>query len=189
MIKEHMKKMAEKAGKEMKETSEIRVSVNNYEDIFSDFDPRSLHERGLSEDFLLEMKRASLVKKGHDINFIILVPKKERDLNKEIKITQRLRSYFKKHFGILQEEKRGMIKWGVFSTILGTILMILATYLLFKFKNQNLIASFFTILFEPAGWFIFWHGLDYIIFEPKKINPDIDFHNKMTSAKIMFVSV
>ena len=184
-----MKKMAEKAGKEIKETSEIRVSVNNYDDVFSDFDPRPLHERGLSEDFLLEIKKASLVKKSNEINFIILAPKKERDLNKEIKITQRLRSYFKKHFGILEEEKNKMIKEGIWFTISGIILMIIATYLLFKFKNQNLVASFFTILFEPAGWFIFWHGLDYIIFEPKKINPDIDFHEKMTNAKIMFVSV
>jgi hypothetical protein len=175
--------------KEIKETSEIRVAIKNYEDIFSDFDPRPLSERGLSEDFLLEIKKASLVKRGHEINFIALVPKKERDLNKEMKITQRLRGYFKKHFGILKEEKNKMIKIGTYSTLAGMVLMLIATYLLFKFKNQNLIASFFTILFEPAGWFIFWHGLDYIVFEPKKINPDIDFHKKMTNAKIRFVSV
>lgn len=177
------------AEKEMKETSEIRVSVNNYEDIFSDFDPRSLHERGLSEDFLLEIKKASLVKKGHEINFIVLAPKKERDLNKEIKITQRLRSYFKKHYSILQDEKRKMINKGIIFTIIGIILMIIATYLLFNFKNQSLIASFFTILLEPAGWFIFWHGLDYVLFETKDLNLDLEFHKKMVNSKVMFVSV
>lgn len=180
-----------KKGNEIKttETSEIRFAINNYEDIFSDFDPRPLIERGLSEDFLLETKKASLVKKSDEINFIFLVPKKERDLKKEIKIEKRLKGYFKKHLGILQNNKNKIIKEGIWFTISGIILMMIATYLLFNFKNENLIVSFLIILLEPAGWFVFWHGLDYVFFEPKNINPDIDFHNKMSIAKIMFVSV
>ena len=39
--------------------SEISLSLDNYDDIFSDFDPRPFSQRALSDDFLIEAKKAS----------------------------------------------------------------------------------------------------------------------------------
>ncbi|MCX6749541.1 MAG: hypothetical protein NTW17_02225 [Candidatus Pacearchaeota archaeon] len=171
------------------ETSEVRFAIQTYHDIFSDFDPRPLAQRGLSEDFLSEAKRAAIVKEAEKIDFIFMVPKKERNLNEEGKIESRLREYFRKHFGILQKEKNKVLKQGIIFTIIGTILMLFATFLLFKFKNTNLIASFFTVLLEPGGWFLFWEGLHQIVFESKRSDPNIEFHKKMCNARIRFSSV
>lgn len=186
-----MEKDAEKVVEEAEndeEVSEVRFSIKDYNDLFSDFDPRQISQRGLSEDFLFEAKKACAVK-AEKIDFIFTMPKKERDTKEEERIIERLKKYFKKHYEILQAKKGDIIKRGVYFTISGIFFMILATYLLFRFKNENLLASFFTILLEPAGWFIFWHGLDNVIFEPQEINADLDFHKKMANARISFVSV
>jgi len=172
-----------------KETSEVRFALHTYGDIFSDFDPRPLAQRGPSEDFLAEAKRAVIVKEAERIDFIFMVSKKDRNLNEEGKIESRLREYFRKHLGILQKEKNKVLKQGISFTIIGLVLMLFATFLFFKFKNATFIASFFTLLLEPASWFLFWEGLDLVIFESRKANPNLQFHEKMAKARIRFSSV
>ena len=173
----------------IEETSEIKFAISGYDDIFSDFDARHMSERGLSEDFLSEAKRASAVKEGEKINFIFLISKNKRDLKKETIIKNRLDGHFRKHFGLLKNEKRGAIKQGVFFTMLGAILMFLATFLFFKFKNESLLASFLTILLEPASWFLFWEGLAHAVFDSRKISSNLLFYQKMSKASIKFISV
>src|SRR3989344_7897846 len=151
----------------IEEKSEIRFAISGYDDLFSDFDARPISERGLSEDFLSEAKRAGAVKEGERLDFIFLVSKNKRDLKKESTIKDRLERHFKKHFDLSRSEKNKAIKQGIFFTILGAILMLLATFLFFKFKNESLLASFFTILLEPASWFLFWEGLDHAIFDSR----------------------
>jgi hypothetical protein len=170
------------------ETSEVRVAIRKYDDIFSDFDPRETSKRGLSEDFISEAKRASMVKLAGKIDFIFMIPKKERILKEEITVEKRLKEYFKKHFDILHKEKHKTIRYGIYLIILGIIFMFFATLLIFKFKNENLVASFFIILFEPGGWFLFWRGLEEVLFDSKKVDPNIEFHKKMANASIKFVS-
>jgi len=169
------------------ESSEVRFAINSYEDIFSDFDPRPIPIKGFSEDFLSEAKRA-VITKEEQIDFIFMVPKTERNIREEIKIENRLKQYFKKHLAILEKEKKRVIKKGLAFTIVGILLMLVATYLFFTFKNASFAASFFTIMLEPASWFLFWEGLDLIIFEAEKIGPNLDFHRKMVKAKISFIS-
>ena len=173
----------------MEETSEIRFVIEEYNDIFSDFDPRQLSQRSLSEDFLSEAKRASIDKNGNKINFVILTPQKERKLKDEIIIKERLKKHFKKHFSILEKERKKIVKIGAAFTISGIILMVTATFLFFRFRNESLIASFLTILLEPASWFLFWEGLSQIIFESKKIDPNLNFYKKMSESDIKFHSI
>ncbi|MEK6840479.1 MAG: hypothetical protein AABX79_00825 [Nanoarchaeota archaeon] len=170
------------------ENSEVRFAINRYEDIFSDFDPRPVPLKGFSDDFLSEAKRACAVKE-EKIDFIFMIPKEKRNIKEEARIEDRLKKYFRKHLAILEKDKKKTIKTGLSFTALGIVLMFVATYIFFKFKNESLITSFFTILLEPAGWFLFWEGLDLVIFKTKNVGPDLDFHRKMAGATIKFVSV
>jgi len=169
------------------ESSEVRFAINEYDDIFSDFDPRPLPLKGFSEDFLEEAKRACIVKE-ENMDFIFMMPKADRNLKEEARIENRLKQYFRKHLAMLEKEKKQVIKKGLSFTIVGVILMFAATYLFFKFQNASFAASFFTIMLEPASWFLFWEGLDLVIFEAKKVEPNLDFHRKMANAKIKFTS-
>ena len=71
----------------------ISLIINNYNDIFSSFDPRSYLEKALSDDFLQECKRAARDKE-EGIELRILVPKKARDVKEEWKIKKKQQQAF-----------------------------------------------------------------------------------------------
>lgn len=172
---------------ELSDHSEIRLMLEDYDDIFSDFDPRPYAEKALSVDFLEELKRASIDKGLGNIYIRLIIPKKKKSESSEHIIKRRLHEHFKKHHNILHKEINSVIQRGVSFAVVGIILMFIAAYILFK-NNQTLIISFLIILFEPAGWFLFWEGLNQAIFESKNKKPDESFYHKMAKSEIDFVS-
>jgi hypothetical protein len=161
------------------ELFEVSLRLDSYDDIFSDFDIRSYSKRSLSIDFLDEIKRSINEKDGKGIELLLYAPEKERDSSKEVIIKGRLAAHFKKHYHLLKEEKRRVIKLGIGMVIAGIISMFAATFVLFKDPSRSLLLSFLVIFLEPAAWFLWWEGMDLIIFQSKKINPELYFYHKM----------
>jgi hypothetical protein len=169
------------------EASLVSFSLDDYADLFSDFDPRPYSERMLSEDFLYELKRASVDKEEAGLALIFLLPKEKRNAGHEHTIKERLRGHFKRHLRRMEEKIKGERKTGFRMVVLGIVFMFLATYFLF-YTEKNAWMNFVVVLLEPAGWFTFWEGLNLIVFRTKEIAPDLGFYRKMTSAKISFRS-
>jgi len=174
--------------KKNKEVSEIRIILSRYEDIFSEFDPRSLSERGMAGNFLFEAERAVISKSIVRIDFIMHVPKENIEIKKERIIIERLSDYFKRHYNIMKKEKKNIIKKGIIFSAGGVILMLIATILFFKFQDESLLIRFLTILFEPGGWFLFWQGLDLIIFKSNEKTTKLEFYKRMSESNIKFDS-
>ena len=167
--------------------SEISLWVDNYDDIFSSFDPRPYSQKALSDDFLTEAKRASRDKVSGKIELSLLVPSHQRNLNEERIIKRRLKDHFKHHYDLLLKEYKKLNFQGIAFVLVGIIFMFIATYVYFHFGEKDLIISFVIILLEPAGWFTFWEGLNLIIFKPKNTQSDLDFYKKMSKGEISFL--
>ena len=167
--------------------SPVSLSLDDYEDLFSDFDPRPFSERMLSDDFLHELKRASLDKDEEGLALVLLLPKEKRNAGQEHIIKERLKEHFKRHRRRLEEKVRGERKTGLFMVALGIVFMFTATYSLLS-AGRGLWMTFIVVLLEPAGWFTFWEGLNMILFQVREATPDLGFYRKMTGAKISFTS-
>ncbi len=161
----------------------ISLILDSYDDIFSDFDPRPYNIKALSDDFLLECKKAS-VDKDKELELRFLVPRNKRKTNEEYEIRKRLRNHFQKHFKEKENEIRGIKKNGLIWFFLGAIVMFAST---FFYELTGLLFKFLFITSQPAGWFFFWEGLGKIFIESKKKKPDYNFYRKMSKAKIYFL--
>jgi hypothetical protein len=172
------------------ETQEISLRLEQYDDIFSDFDVRPYERRALSSDFLTEIKRASYDKSDNGIELALYVQEKKRDASKEPVIAFRLTAHFKKHFSILQKEKRSVVLMGASMVTLGIVCMILATLIIFGDPTSNIGLSFLVVFLEPAAWFLLWEGMDQIIFTSKNMRSELDFYRKMSNeqGRIIFKS-
>jgi hypothetical protein len=185
--------MDEKEAKEMAESVEfylregnIPLILDSYDDIFSDFDPRGYSEKALSDDFLSECKRAAKDKEfGAELRFF--VPQAKRKLGEEKEIKKRLKDHFKKHYLLLKRERKKELRMGISFMIVGIILMLVATFVLFKYE-ETFASSFIIIILEPGGWFFFWEGLEQIVFQPKSAKSEKAFYKKMSDCSVKFLS-
>lgn len=173
-----MKKRAHKHHKH-NENQQISIRLEQFDDIFSDFDMRDYSKRALSVDFLDEIRRASVDKEVSGVELALYVPEKERNAADEANISERLKAHFERHYNLTLREKRKTLGRGWLMVILGVISMIAATYIVSEDPTSNLFLSFLVVFLEPAAWFLLWEGMDQIIFSSKEIDPELLFYKKM----------
>ena len=166
--------------------SEISLLIRDYNDIFSSFDPRHFGERSLSDDFLMEAKRAARDKKGiYELRF--LIPKVHRNFEHEVVIKRRLREHFRRHFHMVHEESSAVKKKGIYMAVAGAVFIFAASGLA-SIENGSFALHFFETLLEPAGWFTAWTGLDQFFYTANEYKSDLEFYKKMADAEIKFSS-
>jgi hypothetical protein len=162
----------------------ISLILDSYDDIFSDFDPRSYSERSLSDDFLAECKKVAR-DKGEELELRIMVPRRLRNVREEIKIKKRLKSHFHKHYLEKKEEIKCIKREGATWFVIGSMLMIISTAL---YGKEDFLFKLLEVMLVPAAWFMFWEGLDKIFVSSRDKKPDYEFYRKMSRAQIFFLS-
>jgi len=177
--------------KEMKKVlqmSEIALWLESYDDIFSDFDPRPFAQRTISDDFLLEVMKVARDRGKEDFELKFLMAPEVRQHSHEPTIKKRLHEYFSKHYHQLLKEKKGIFQRALIFVLAGIILMFVSSFTAYLYLGKSFIFNFIVAITEPAGWFLFWEGLNRAIKDYKKINPNVDFYRKMAKSAITFLS-
>lgn len=165
--------------------SEISIQLNSYDDIFSDFDPNAYVERTLSDDFIIQAKKISKNKIGKNMVLSFLLPENKRNEHEEKVIVKRLHSYFKNVQEHLEYEIRKTYVRGLIFSLIGITLMIAASYISFTMP-QRFHWHVLLVLFEPAGWFLLWVGLDLLVYSSKETKMELGFYSKMARSNIKF---
>ncbi|OGJ12377.1 hypothetical protein A3K82_03240 [Candidatus Pacearchaeota archaeon RBG_19FT_COMBO_34_9] len=164
-------------------SEDILLILDSYSDLFSDFDPRPYSEKSLSEDFLLECRKASQDKK-RDIHIRFFLPKQKREPMDEIKIKKRMKEHF--HMHLIQSRKViEKIKVRGFAWFIAGSFLIIITALLPNQFNSILLKILINLA-HPGGWFFLWEGLAKLLITTKEKRPVYEFYKKMVNSKISF---
>lgn len=166
----------------------VSLWLDNYDNIFSDFDPRSYSHRELSDDFLAEAKKISQEIEPGVLDLTLLVPSGLRDFHSEKIIRERLHSHFRKVACRLDHVYKKTIKRGVVLAVAGVISMVFATWISTMAEDGGFAMHLLRVVFEPAGWFSTWFGLDLIFYLSREDRETLQFNRKMARAKIEFDS-
>ncbi len=180
---ENINKAAEQRAKDLKE---IGIVIDTWDDIFSDFDPRPLEERTVSEDFLDELRKRYKETRFGEYLITIYAPLSLKDEASEKIVSQRLKKHFRHKF--LQKKKvitvirlRGLIF--VIIGIGSLSFLTLATY--FRFLSE-LAIQISAIILMPLGWFGIWEGLSKLIDTSPAVIQDEKLFEKLSKAKFSF---
>ena len=163
----------------------ISLILDSYDDMFSDFDPRPYSARGLSDDFLIECRRAVRGKKTESpiLELRLLVPKNKRRITKEPMIKKRLKDYFQNQAKEKQKEMTQTRREGIKWLFIGFSLALISSLLI---TQKDFLFSLPLILTEPGGWFSLWTGLDKFFIEPRGKKLELEFNNNMAKMIIKF---
>ena len=173
--------------KNSSETS-LSLALANYNDLFSNFDPRPFTERSLSVDFLDEIRRASKDKPGEGLQLKLMVPRDKREVSQESAIKRRLKDHFRRHFNLLLGETKRIKRLGFSLAVLGVFFIVGAGFLYPYIDSGGFFVRLLFLLLEPACWFLGWTGLDQFFYTIRNKQPDFEFYKKMDSSEISFFS-
>jgi hypothetical protein len=167
--------------------NKISLALDNYDEIFSDFDQGEIQERRISDDFIEELKKMALEKDTSQFEIIMLIPKQERNVKTEQTITNRLISFFKIKFYEEKKIKTKHKKQGLRLLLAGLTLLFIAGYIS-KFQSSIIVLRILFVLTEPAGWYFAWTGFEKIFDTREKSDELFSFYTKMIKSKFKFES-
>jgi len=183
--KEGLRKSSDET-KKILDLSEVSLTLDTYDDIFSDFDPRVYSQRAISHDLLDELKRATRESKDQ-LHLTFIIPREKRKWDEEELIKNRLRSHFKKHHIDMISQVKKLKYQGYGMSLLGALMIFVAS-IFYGSEINNLALKFILTLLEPAGWFTAWTGLEDIYYTGREIKKELHFYEKMSNSEIEFLS-
>lgn len=178
--------MAEAAPSE--QMREITITLDNYDDIFSDFDPRPYEERELSEDFLKEIQRRYMEDKKGRFEVHFTIPSMERDVKGEALIKKRLREHFAFMAGQEGETIKSTKMRGYAYIIIGAVVLLADVFALFWLQESSVFYQILSVLLVPAGWYGMFTGIGKVIDEPFDAVERKKAHEKFEKANYIFMS-
>jgi len=159
----------------------VQIAIDHYDDLFSDFDIRNYEERYISTDFLNELRmRTSKLLYKKEIKIIIKIDEKERNLEDEKIISERLKSFFKNRYERNMRKKKQIILNAVVLELFGIAFMLIANFL-----GKYAIDYFKDFMLIPA-WFFVWNGLDKYIFNKKILEKKAKYYSILNNSTIIF---
>ena len=179
--------MAENAIKQrLEDINAISIAIDTYDDIFSDFDPRDLTQRDLSEDFIIELTR----RHRHDItgkyDVVLVAPRSIEDPVAEKKIISRLNRYFnQKHLRYMKAINQIRMR-GLIYIVSGMAVLVALTLLTYYRVLDALTREIAGITFMPLGWFGIWEGFSKVVDIPFKLESDTRVYRKLSKAAYKF---
>ncbi len=170
------------------ERKKVHVAIDCYDDIFSDFDPRPYCEREISEDLFKELLcRFSKIIDWTKIELAFSIPARERRVEQERVICDRLREEFGHRLGEVSKKlKRQRLK-GWLMVLVGEALLV-GEVLLSKFCGglsdtvKQLLFAFST----PAGWYGAFMGIERLLEIPESLKKEKELYSKLDGCKISF---
>jgi len=164
----------------------ISIAIDTYDDIFSDFDPRDISQRDLSEDFIIELTRRHRqdIKGKYDV--VLVAPKSIEDPAAEKKIISRLNRYFHQRYRRYAKSISELRLRGSIYIALGMALLMTLALLTYYKKLDTLMLEVIGIVFMPLGWFGIWEGFSKIIDLPFKLESDTQVYRKLSKAAYKF---
>jgi len=164
----------------------ISIAIDTYDDIFSDFDPRDISQRDLSEDFIIELTRRHRqdIKGKYDV--VLVAPKSIEDPAAEKKITSRLNRYFHQKYSRYIMAIREIRMRGLAYIASGMAILIVLALLTYYKKLDTLTLEIVGIVFMPLGWFGIWEGFSKIVDIPFKLESDTRAYKKFSRASYKF---
>jgi hypothetical protein len=183
-----MEKKAIKEAQNFLKSPEISIWLDNYNDVFSEFDSRPFSDRALSDDFLREVHKMVTERSGEKVEIKFHILGDERNPESEGIIINNINSHFKSIANALKSEKQHTLNKGYMLLASGFVLISFLFYLSRISVKGDYLSGVYLML-EPLSWFITWTGLDHVFQISKSSKAALDFNSKMGYAGISFSSL
>ncbi len=181
--------MAEQRVQRIKDIKETAIAIDDWDDVFSDFDPRPLRERTLSEDFIQELKKRYRETRIGTFLISLYAPVTLRSDESEKIVTQRLRRHFKR-LALQRQRELGRIRLrGCIFVVVGICLLSFLTLATYYSLFSAFMIDLLGIILMPLGWFGIWEGFSKIVDTSPMFRKEEVLFDRLSRARYRFVYI
>ncbi|MFH1394012.1 MAG: hypothetical protein ABII71_00325 [Candidatus Micrarchaeota archaeon] len=158
----------------------IQIALDNYDDIFSDFDPSPYQRRLLSDDFLKELYRRYAMTRKEEFIVNFTLPKKERSEKTEELIRKRLKDHFRGRLRKADKKAKELRKNGLLRLLAGFAI----STLMLVFSGPELLP--FITMVSVLAWYLLWSGYENFFEAAGKTSVRKAYYERFLGAKYNF---
>lgn len=186
-----MKPRKSDTGAVMRKKSGVMIYIDTIDDIFSDFDPRTIDARILSMDFLNEVRlQAQQSTDESRIDIHILAPSfiRKQEMSRKVEqITRRrILTHFQDEYRRIRSDRMKTVARALFFLISG-VTCFFVIKLVGDVGDRHFFLKMLLELLTFFSWFATWSGIDLFSDLPKK--RDVRLRGRLAGAQVQFRSV
>ncbi len=167
------------------EIRDFSIALDDYDDIFSDFDPRPYNRRELSGDFLREVEKRDMEAGGEKIDVLLFLPKELRKAKNEELILKRIKEHYGAEIKRVAKKVKARKDAGMLFAVAGLTLLVIEAFVV-STPAYAALTGLLGALLVPLGWFTMWTGLDRIVQDPEEDRKRLEMLERMRKAAFVF---
>ncbi|MEM5807290.1 MAG: hypothetical protein QW474_02815, partial [Candidatus Aenigmatarchaeota archaeon] len=167
----------------------IDIALDNYDDIFSDFDNSPYSSRLISDDFVHEVIRKYDKRERKKVQIYFSIPAKLRNPKIESIIKKRIKEYFLERLLDIEERIRNQKKEATLLMSAGFSSLLLVLLVTFpSLALDNFVVRTIETFLLPVGWFGLWEGANRFFESAKRFNEERNTFKALSEADYIFVA-
>lgn len=164
----------------------IKISIDEYTDIFNDLDPSPMKSRDINQELLMYLNDSSDdIPLKHKLNLLIVGPSKIKDTDKEKKVKNGLHVYFSLYILTLRKKTQIAYKKSL-KYFLTFIVFISLSYYFEPILSLNVATQTLAEGLFIGGWVFLWEAMDLIFFSNRETITEEKKYKRLGEAKIKF---
>jgi hypothetical protein len=164
---------------------EVKLWLDSYDDLYSDFDSRHYGKRRISEDLLVELRRAIRQMPASPQALIFILPESLRHEASEQPILENMDRFFTSQSHLADRAYQRKILRGCLLLLFGLIIMLVNTFITIR-TGLSFSWVGLRVILEPAGWFFVWAGMDYLFYDLRELRKEKVFYSALAGATVEF---
>lgn len=164
----------------------IEVALDNYEDIFNEWDPAPFKRRDIDPDLRTFFEECSEeISLKHDIAIVFFLPKGEIDMEKQQKCVEGLHNFFRFNKYLAEKEITRSRKNSLKHFLIGMVFLAIAVIFEHQFEKDVLFDILGQGLFI-GGWVFAWEAVSTVAFKHHELSYGIREWERFLEAPIVF---
>ncbi len=164
----------------------IEVALDNYEDLFNEWDPAPFKRRDVDPDLRNFFEECSNeISFKHPIAIAFYIPKAEIDFEKQEKAIEGLRNFFKFNKHLVEKLIRHSRSDALHHFLVGAFFLSIAVLFEHQFE-KNILADLLGQGLFIGGWVFGWEAVSTVVFKERALKERLREWERFLDAPIVF---
>jgi len=164
----------------------IDVSLDDYDDVYDDWDPSPFKKRDIEDEFNdFVVNSSEDIPLNFNIKIVLYLPESKKDLKKEVALISAYKNYYNYAMERLNKNKSNLNRKTISYLFLSVLLLSIGYFFIKDAQNV-----FLNVLHEGifiGGWVFLWEFFTNIFITTREIQTEYKLYKRLYNSEIDFI--